>query len=324
MSQNIDSHKFGRKWMSSGLMNKIKLKLQNKDRTTKELREDLERIASEQHVSRSTDNPPRLKFSITFLEPYDLSPSTETSPVRNNPPENSPNLLELNDFPPLSTTDEPLDSERTQVEDTTPTPQDDNKDEMEEDQDDNQETTPSFTPSINNQTHKFLHETDLDDDTLENASYTSDSPTNITADATIEPFQTEEATNESFQTATEELDKANQTLYQHDIQAVVMKIPDEERDTSIKDAIHQELARALHDEELDIQQSQISITLGQQITMATSMDKLLMTRMEKTKLEYKTLQHHQKELAGKNEHLAKELTRLQMSLEQVQQLEQQV
>jgi hypothetical protein len=47
-----------------------------------------------------------------------------------------------------------------------------------------------------------------------------------------------------------------------------MKILDAERETTIKDAIHQELARALHNEELDIQQSQISITLGQQITMA--------------------------------------------------------
>jgi hypothetical protein len=281
MLQNIASHKFGRKWMSSGLMNKIELKLQNEDRITKELHEDLERIASEQHVSRSTDNPSRLKFSITFLEQYDLSPSTETSPVRNNSLENSPNLLELNNFPPLPTTDEPSDSENTQLAETTPTPQDDNKDVI-----DDRNTTSSFTPTINNLTHEFLQETDLDNDTLENDSYASDSLTNITANATLEPFQTEEATNESFQTTTEELNKANQTLYQHDIQAMVMKILDEERDTTIKDAIHQELARALHDEELDIQQSQISITLGQQITMATSMDELLMTRMEKTKMEY--------------------------------------
>jgi CRISPR/Cas system-associated exonuclease Cas4 (RecB family) len=105
---------------------------------------------------------------------------------------------------------------------------------------------------------------------------------------------------------------------------MVMQILDAERETTIKDAIHQELARALHDEKLDIQQSQISITLGQQISMATSMDELLMTCMEQTKLEYKTLKHHQKELAATNEHLAKELSRVQTSLEQVQQLEQQV
>jgi predicted RNase H-like nuclease (RuvC/YqgF family) len=75
---------------------------------------------------------------------------------------------------------------------------------------------------------------------------------------------------------------------------------------------------------LVIQQSQISITLGQQITMATSMDELLMNRTEKTKQEYKTLKHHQKELAATNIHLAKELSRVQTSLEQVTQLEQQV
>jgi hypothetical protein len=104
---------------------------------------------------------------------------------------------------------------------------------------------------------------------------------------------------------------------------MVIQILDAEQETTIKDAIHQELARALHDEELDIQQSQISITLGQQITMATSMDELLMNHMEKTKLEYNTLKRHKKELAATNTHLAKELSRVQMSLEQVTQLEQQ-
>jgi hypothetical protein len=129
-------------------MNKIKLKLQNEDRTTTELREDLERIASEQHVSRSTDNPPRLKFSTTFFEQYDLSPSTETSPARDNSAENSPNLLELHDLPNLPTSNAPSDSsESTQIEDTTPTPQNDNKDAIEEDKDGTKErdTTPSFT-----------------------------------------------------------------------------------------------------------------------------------------------------------------------------------
>jgi hypothetical protein len=64
ISQHTNSHKFGKKRMSSGLTNKIKLKLQNEDRTRQELREDLERIASEQHVSQSsTDNPSKLKLA---------------------------------------------------------------------------------------------------------------------------------------------------------------------------------------------------------------------------------------------------------------------
>jgi hypothetical protein len=68
---------------------------------------------------------------------------------------------------------------------------------MEEDKDvtkDRGDTTPSFTPTITNLTHEFLQETDLDDNTLNNETYTSDSLTNITAKATLEPFQTEEAT----------------------------------------------------------------------------------------------------------------------------------
>jgi hypothetical protein len=141
-------------------MNKIKLKLQNKDRTTTELREDLERIASEQYVSRNTDNPSRLNFSTTFLEQYNLSPSTETSPAWDNSAENSPNSLELHNLPNLPTSrNAPLDSsESTQIEDTTPTPQDDNKDAMmEEDKDgtEDRDTTPSFTPSINNLNANF-------------------------------------------------------------------------------------------------------------------------------------------------------------------------
>jgi hypothetical protein len=178
------------------------------------------------------------------LEQYDLSPSTETSPARDNSAENSPNLLELDDIPNLPTANEPSDSSKnTHIGDTTPTPQDD---EMEEDKDvpEDRDTTPNFTPTINNLTHEFLQETDLDDNTLDNESYTSGSLTNITADATLEPFQTEEAPNKSFQTSTEELDKANQTLRQHDITTMIMRIL---RETTIKDAIHEELTIALHD-----------------------------------------------------------------------------
>ena len=54
------------------------------------------------------------------------------------------------------------------------------------------------------------------------------------------------------------------------------------------------------------------------------MDELLMTRMEKVKVEYNNLRQHQKELAAANGQLIKETTRVHTSLDQVKQLEQQV
>jgi hypothetical protein len=81
---------------------------------------------------------------------------------------------------------------------------------------------------------------------------------------------------------------------ENDIKEMVATILNDAKETTIRNAIQQEIARALHDEELDIQQSQISITLGQQITMATSMEELLFKQMEKTKTEYKLLKQHQK------------------------------
>ncbi len=92
-THNKDQHKFGRAWMSSGLTNKIHLRLQNEERTTRDLRTDLERIASEQHVQRSRDNPSTLRFSHDFLDKYDTSQDISTS---------SPNLLEIDDTTPDS------------------------------------------------------------------------------------------------------------------------------------------------------------------------------------------------------------------------------
>jgi hypothetical protein len=62
-TQNKDQHKFGRAWMSSGLTNKIHLRLQNEEHTTRDLRTNLERITSEQHVQRSRDNPTTLRMT---------------------------------------------------------------------------------------------------------------------------------------------------------------------------------------------------------------------------------------------------------------------
>jgi hypothetical protein len=108
-------------------------------------------------------------------------------------------------------------------------------------------------------------------------------------------------TEDSFQTATGDFHTTNWTIQhlqmQHGIKEMVATILNDAKETTIRNAIEQEIARALHDEELDIQQSQISITLGQQITTAASMEELLLKQMEKTKTEYKLLKQHQKELA---------------------------
>jgi hypothetical protein len=111
---------------------------------------------------------------------------------------------------------------------------------------------------------------------------------------------------------------------EHDIKEMVATILNDAKETTIRNAIEQEIARALHDEELDIQQSQISITLGQQITMAASMEELLLKRMEKTKTEYKLLKQHQKELAETNDTLTQEIIQASDSLAQIKEEEQQI
>jgi hypothetical protein len=84
-------------------------------------------------------------------------------------------------------------------------------------------------------------------------------------------------TDNSFQTAIGDPHKTNHTIQhlqmENDIKEMVATILNNAKKTTIRNAIQQEIARVLHDEEeLDIQQSQISITLGQQITTATSME----------------------------------------------------
>jgi hypothetical protein len=111
---------------------------------------------------------------------------------------------------------------------------------------------------------------------------------------------------------------------EHDIKEVVATILNDAKETTIRNAIQQEIARALHNEELDIQQSQISITLGQQITMAASMEELLLKQMEKTKTEYKLLKQHQKELAETNNNLVQEIVQASDSLAQIKEEEQQI
>jgi hypothetical protein len=105
---------------------------------------------------------------------------------------------------------------------------------------------------------------------------------------------------------------------EHDIKEMVATILVDAKETTImKNAIQQEIARALHGEELDIQQSQISITLGQQLTMVVSMEELLLKWMEKTKTEYKLLKQHQKELVETNDNLVQEIVRASDPLAQI-------
>jgi hypothetical protein len=105
---------------------------------------------------------------------------------------------------------------------------------------------------------------------------------------------------------------------EHGIKEMVATILVDAKETTImKNAIQQEIARALHGEELDIQQSQISITLGQQLTMVVSMEELLLKWMEKTKTEYKLLKQHQKELVETNDNLVQEIVRASDPLAQI-------
>jgi hypothetical protein len=77
-------------------------------------------------------------------------------------------------------------------------------------------------------------------------------------------------------------------------------------------------------EELDIQQSQISITLGQQITTAASMEELLLKWMEKTKTEHKLLKQHRKKLAETNDTLTQGIIQASDLLAQIKEEEQQI
>jgi hypothetical protein len=262
-TQNKDQHKFGRAWMSSGLTNKIHLRLQNEERTTRDLRTDLKRIASEQHIQRSRDNPSTLRFSHDFLDKYDTSQDIPTS---------SPNLLEIDYRAPespnlLETDNSPEDNQTMEItEKSKPDP-----DGMGHTKEDGKFT---LTPTINNLTNdqhlsneakEETKETELDYeafvDDLDTVSHGTIDSLDNNSHTVIGPI------DDSFQTAIRDLHKTNRTIQhqqmEHDIKEMVATILDDAKETTIRNAIQQEITRALHDEELDIQQSQISSTLGQ-------------------------------------------------------------
>ena len=162
----------------------------------------------------------------------------------------------------------------------------------------------TLTPTINNLTNDQYLSNEIKEETkemeLDYKAFVDELDT--ASQGTINSLDTNShiptrPTEDSFQTATGDLHKTNRTIQhlqmEHDIKEMVATILNDTKETTIRNAIKQEISRALHDEELDIQQIQISITLGEQITMAAPMEELLLKRMEKTKTEYKLLKQHQ-------------------------------
>jgi hypothetical protein len=91
---------------------KMKQRLMNEDRTSKELRHDLERITEPKHVQRNTINPLSLQHGTEFLKTFNV--------LNNITDGNSPNLLDDQDYDceetelgPELTTETPITSNTT-------------------------------------------------------------------------------------------------------------------------------------------------------------------------------------------------------------------
>jgi hypothetical protein len=70
------------------------------------------------------------------------------------------------------------------------------------------------------------------------------------------------------------------------IRQLLIKVISEERQQSIKNAIQEEKTIALNDAKMDLQQTEVSITLGQRITTAEAIKKLLDKRITKARNNY--------------------------------------
>jgi hypothetical protein len=57
---------------------------------------------------------------------------------------------------------------------------------------------------------------------------------------------------------------------------------------------------ALNEEEMDLQQKEVSTTLGQRIATVEAIEKLLDKRITKARTNYESIKNHQKELEEKN------------------------
>jgi hypothetical protein len=131
------------------------------------------------------------------------------------------------------------------------------------------------------------------------------------------------ANNVPVQTITQDfehtLERATKNLTNIDqedhIRQLLPKVNSEERQKSIKTAIEQELTIALINEEMDLQQTEVSTTLGQPITTAKAIKKLLDKRITKACNNYESIKNHQKELEEKNNALAIEVQRTSLLCE---------
>ena len=278
---------FLKRLISTNMKKKINQRLMNEDRTAGELRQDLERITEPKHVQRNPENPSSLRYSTELLQAYNSPQRMEDT--------NSQDLLEMTDKEP--SLDEPTeDSEETELGlDTMPTPTSNN-------------TTPfDFLTQI--ETPAFDDDNELDDELDEDSLAT--------------------ANNTSLQTATQDfertLERANKNLTDIDqedqIRQLLLKVISDEREKSIKTAIQQELTNALNDEEMDLQQTEIAITLGQRITTAEAIEKLLDKRITKARHDYDSIKSHQKELEATSNTLADEIQRVNQLLAQTRELE---
>jgi small-conductance mechanosensitive channel len=71
---------------------------------------------------------------------------------------------------------------------------------------------------------------------------------------------------------------------------------------------------------MDLQQTEVSITLGQRMTTTETIEKLLDKRITKAHNTYKAIKNHQKELEEKNNALATEVQRVDQLIAQTQEL----
>jgi hypothetical protein len=106
---------YGRNWIASSIYNKTKLKVMNEDRSVDDLRNDIKRISSDQHVTQHPGNPSKLKYSREFLDEFqdpttpEYSKDDDNAIIDSHEDTPSPNFLEdvsiaspnlLNDNPP--------------------------------------------------------------------------------------------------------------------------------------------------------------------------------------------------------------------------------
>jgi anti-sigma28 factor (negative regulator of flagellin synthesis) len=214
------------------------------ERTTRDLRTDLERIASKQHVQRSRDNPSTLQFTHDFLDKYDTSQDISTSSPDTTP--ESPNPLETSD-------NSPAENQTMEIKEQSPP----DPEAMGHPKEDGKRKEFMLTPTINNltknqhlsnETKEETKEMELDYEAFVDELDTAGQGT-INSLATNSHIPTR-PTKDSFQTATGDLHKTNRTIQhlqmEHNIKEMGSTILNNAKETIIRNAIEQEITRALH------------------------------------------------------------------------------